>query len=280
MSDRKTLTAIMAAGLVGAYLVVPAVAEDSLSVSLFTEGMTVAEKGYAVAEAADRRDDGYGDSVAELKMILTNRSGATSERQLRIKSLEIPDPNLGDRSMVVFDRPRDIKGTALLTHAKILDPDDQWMFLPALKRVKRISSVNKSGPFMGSEFAFEDMAAQELGKYTYVYNGQEACGVLTCYVIDRIPAYQYSGYTKSVVWIDDQEFRSQKVDFYDRKGSLLKTLTFSDYRLYLGKFWRAHDLFMVNHLTGKTSRLLWSDFEFQTGQDEGDFTKASLRRAD
>lgn len=276
MKDGKILRAVLVAGLVAASLIAPALAEDSL----FTDGMTAAEKGYAVAAVADRRDDGYGDSVAELKMILTNRSGATSTRELKIKSLEIPDPTLGDRSMVVFDRPRDIKGTALLTHAKILDPDDQWMFLPALKRVKRISSVNKSGPFMGSEFAFEDMAAQELGKYTYVYVRQEACGALNCYVIDRIPAYKYSGYTKSVVWIDDQEFRSQKVDFYDRKGSLLKTLTFSDYRQYLGKFWRAHDLFMVNHLTGKTSRLLWSDFAFQTGLDEGDFTKASLRRAD
>lgn len=276
MSVRKILPAILATGLAAVFLAAPAAAEGSL----FTDGMTDAEKGYAVAQAADRRDDGYGDSVAELEMILTNRSGATSTRELKIKSLEVPDPAVGDRSMVVFDRPRDVKGTALLTHAKILEPDDQWMFLPALKRVKRISSVNKSGPFMGSEFAFEDMAAQELGKYTYNYIGQEACGDLTCYVIDRIPAYEYSGYTKSVAWIDTDELRSQKVDFYDRKGSLLKTLTFSDYRLYLGKFWRAHDLFMVNHLTGKTSRLLWGDFEFQTGQNESDFTKGSLRRAD
>ena len=123
------------------------------------------------------------------------------------------------------------------------------------------------------------MAPQDLGKYAYTYLVEEPCGELTCHVIERIPAYEYSGYTKSIVWIDDQEFRAQKLDFYDRKGSLLKTLTFSDYRLYLDKFWRAHDMFMVNHLTGKTSRLLWDNFEFQTGQDESDFTQASLRRA-
>lgn len=276
MNDNKITPAILAAFLVVASLITPAKAQDSL----FTESMTAAEKGYAIAEAADRRDDGFESSVAELEMILTNRSGATSRRELRIKTLEVPARDLGDKSMVVFDRPRDVKGTALLTYAKILEPDDQWMFLPALKRVKRISSVNKSGPFMGSEFAFEDMATQELGKFTYSYIGEEACGALTCYVIERIPAYEYSGYTKTVAWIDMEELRSQKVDFYDRKGALLKTLTFSDHRLYLDKFWRAHDLFMINHLTGKTSRLLWGEFEFQTGLDEGDFTQASLRRAD
>lgn len=276
MSDRKIIFAILAVGLAAAGLSLPAAAQDSL----FTEGMTAAEKGLAVAEAADRRDDGFESSVAELEMILTNRSGATSRRELRIKTLEVPARDLGDKSMVVFDRPRDVKGTALLTFSRILEPDDQWMFLPALKRVKRISSVNKSGPFMGSEFAFEDMAAQELGKFTYSYIGEEACGELACHVIERIPAYEHSGYTKTVAWIDVQELRSQKVDFYDRKGALLKTLTFGDYRQYLDKFWRAHNLFMINHLTGKTSRLLWGEFEFQTGLNEGDFTQASLRRAD
>lgn len=276
MTDRRSRPAILVAGIAAAFAVSPAAAEQSL----FTEGMTVAEKGLAVAEAADRTDDGYGDSVAELRMILTNRSGATSERELKIKALEVPDRELGDKSMVVFDRPRDVKGTALLTFSKILEPDDQWMFLPALKRVKRISSVNKSGPFMGSEFAFEDMSPQELGKYTYSYIGEEACGDLTCYVIARFPAYEHSGYTKNVAWIDVQEFRTHKVDFYDRKDALLKTLTFSDHRQYLDKFWRAHDMYMVNHLTGKTTRLLWSGIEFQTGQDEDDFTQTSLRRAD
>ena len=77
---------------------------------------------------------------------------------------------------MVFDEPRDVKGTAMLTYSHILEPDEQWMFLPALKRVKRISSVNKSGPFMGSEFAFEDFSGQEVGKYSYLWLRDEACG--------------------------------------------------------------------------------------------------------
>ncbi len=265
---------IAAALLMGSQAAPQAVAQD-----LSTEGMSDQEKGRAIAVAADQRDDGYGDSAAELRMILTNRSGATSERQLAIRALEMPAPDVGDKSLVIFDRPRDVKGTAMLTFSKILEPDDQWMYLPALKRVKRISSVNKSGPFMGSEFAFEDMSPQEVDKYTYLYLREEACGELTCHVIERIPAYRHSGYTRQVVWFDTEHLRSMQVEFYDRRTALLKTLTFQDYRLYLDKFWRAHDLYMINHQTGKTSRLLWQDYRFQTGQDEKDFTETSLRRA-
>ena len=124
-------------------------------------------KGEAVARESDRRDLGFGDTKVELRMILENRRGQTSERRLRIHTLEVPDEKDGDKSLVIFDVPRDIRGTALLSYSHILDPDDQWLYLPALKRVKRISSSNKSGPFVGSEFAYEDITAQELKKYSF-----------------------------------------------------------------------------------------------------------------
>ena len=244
-----------------------------------TDGMTAEEKGLAIAIEADRRDHGFQDSAADLTMILKNRNGDESIRNLRIETLEVPAEDQGDKSMVVFDRPRDVKGTALLTFSNILEPDEQWMFLPALKRVKRISSVNKSGPFMGSEFAYEDMASQEVGKYRHVYRSEEACGDFTCYKVERIPLYEHSGYTKQIAWIDTVEFRTQKVEFYDRRETLLKTLIAGDHRQYLGQFWRAHDLFMENHQTGKTTRLLWDAFRFQAGLNERDFSRASLQRA-
>ena len=102
------------------------------------------DRGFDIAARSDRTDLGFGDSEVELQMVLRNAAGQESTRALRIATLEKPDESVGDKSLVVFDTPRDIKGTALLSHAKILDPDDQWLYLPALKRVKRISSSNKS----------------------------------------------------------------------------------------------------------------------------------------
>jgi outer membrane lipoprotein-sorting protein len=239
---------------------------------------TPEEKGRAIAEEVDRRDLGFGDSAAELKMLLANRQGETSTRELRIQTLEVPERELGDKSLIIFDHPRDIEGTAFLSFTKILEPDDQWLYLPALKRVKRISSANKSGPFVGSEFAYEDMLSQEVDKYDYRWLRDEPCGELVCFVVERYPLYENSGYTRQVTWIDQQEYRVQKVDFYDRKDALLKTLTFSGYRQYLGQYWRADDWYMENHQTGKTTRLTFENWEFRAGLDDNDFDPNRLER--
>ena len=107
-------------------------------------------------------------------MVLRNKQGQESRRQLRVKIFEVAGD--GDKSMFVFDEPRDVKGTALLIHAHRESTDGQWLYLPALKRVKRISSSNRSGSFMGSEFAYEDMSAQEVERFTYRYLRDEPCG--------------------------------------------------------------------------------------------------------
>ncbi|WP_343565278.1 outer membrane lipoprotein-sorting protein [Kiloniella sp. b19] len=235
-------------------------------------------RGLAVATEWDKRDQGFGDTQSVMKMVLENRNGEQSVRSMIQKIFEIPDPDTGDKSLTVFQKPRDVKGTAFLSFAKILDPDDQWLYLPALKRVKRISSKNKSGPFVGSEFAYEDLSAQELKKYTYKWLREEPCGDLQCAVIEQIPTYENSGYTRQIVWYDLSEYRQQKIDYFDRKGELLKTLTFSDFRQYLDQYWRAHDMYVENHQTGKKTRLVFEEIKFRTGLKESDLTKNSLKR--
>lgn len=235
------------------------------------------DQGFDIAARSDRTDLGFGDSEVELQMVLRNAAGQESTRKLRIATLEKPDESVGDKSLVVFDTPRDIEGTALLSHAKILDPDDQWLYLPALKRVKRISSSNKSGPFVGSEFAFEDFTAIELNKFDYTWVGEVPCGDLTCDVLERTPRYENSGYTKQVSWVDQTDFQIRKVEFYDRRGDLLKVLELGDYRQYEG-IWRAHKLSMSNVQTNKQTDLLYGNYEFGTGLAENDFVKGRLSR--
>ena len=238
---------------------------------------TPEEKGFEIAARSDRTDLGFGDSEVELKMILRNAAGQESTRSLKITTLEKPDESVGDKSLVLFDTPRDIEGTALLSHAKILDPDDQWLYLPALKRVKRISSSNKSGPFVGSEFAFEDFTAIELNKFDYRYAGEVACGDMTCDVLERTPRYENSGYTKQVAWVDQADYQIRKVEFYDRRGDLLKVLELLDYRNYEG-IWRAHLLSMTNVQTNKQTDLVYGDYSFGVGLSENDFVKGRLSR--
>ncbi len=244
--------------------------------ALQLDGLTPEEAGLKIAAESDRRDTGFGNSTANMTMVLRNRKGEESVRQIRNKTLEVPGD--GDKSMSIFDEPADVKGTVSLTYSHGLKPDDQWLYLPALKRVKRINSKNKSGPFMGSEFAFEDIGSQEIGKYAYKYISDEVYNGLDCYIVERYPQYKFSGYTRQVTWIDKAEFRAQKIDFYDRKNALLKTLKFNNYKKYLDQYWRAHTMNMVNHQTGKSTTLRWDNFQFRTDLTERDFDQSALKR--
>jgi len=132
---------------------------------------------------------------------------------------------------------------------------------------------------MGSEFAFEDMASQEVDKYTYKYLKDETINNIDCYVIERIPAYKNSGYKRLISWVNKKDLRPEKIVFYDRKDSKLKTLIFSDYKQYLKQYWRADKMFMENHQTGKSTTLSWKTYQFKTGLKSKDFTRNSLKRA-
>lgn len=242
------------------------------------ESMPDQVKGFDIAARSDRSDRGFGDSEAEMTMVLRNAAGEEASRSMRFTTLEIPDESVGDKSLVLFSTPRDIEGTALLSHAKMLDPDDQWLYLPALKRVKRISSRNKSGPFVGSEFAFEDFTASELNKFSYTYLQQEACGELLCDVVERIPRYENSGYTKQLAWVDTTDYQIRKIEFYDRRGSLLKELKFEDYRKYGDSYWRSHRLIMRNLQTNKSTDLVYGEYTFGVGLTDNDFVKGRLAR--
>ena len=237
---------------------------------------TPEERGLAIAVEADKRDIGYVDSTANMKMTLRNRAGKESIRNVRIKNLEVAGD--GDKSLSIFDEPADVKGTTSLTWSHSAKPDDQWLYLPALKRVKRISSKNKSGPFMGSEFAFEDIGSQEVDKYTYKYLRDENIGSTPTFVTERYPTDKNSGYTKQIAWIEKERYLALKVEYYDRKGALLKTLTSSDYQQYLGKYWRPARLEMINSQSGKSTTLEFSNYQFQTGLKSRDFSKNALKK--
>ncbi|MEN8721104.1 MAG: outer membrane lipoprotein-sorting protein [Oceanococcaceae bacterium] len=237
---------------------------------------TPEERGLEIATEADARDAGWGDSASTMTMTLRNKQGQESVREMRSRSLEVADD--GDKSMIIFDEPKDVRGTALLTFSKKTGDDDQWLYLPALKRTKRIASSNKSGPFMGSEFAYEDLSSQEVEKYTYKYLRDEELNGINCFVSERFPVDTNSGYTRQVVWIDQERYIPLKVEFYDRKESLLKTLTMHDYQQYKDKHWRPDRLEMVNHQTGKSTTLAFSDYNFDQGFAERDFDSAALAR--
>ncbi len=236
------------------------------------------QQGFALFREKDRRESGYGDLQVELEMVLRDRRGSESRRLLSISQLEMEDE--GDRLLVVFDTPKPIRGTALLSYSHVQGPDDQWLYLPAQRRVKKIASRNKSGPFLSSEFAYEDLALQEVEKFDYRLLGQEPCGDRQCYRVERTPLDEYSGYSRQEVLLDQETLRVERIDYFDRHGRPLKVLVSDAYRLYDGRYWKPGRMFMENLQTGKTTELRWKEYRFGNGfLAERDFSTNALSRA-
>ncbi len=238
------------------------------------QSQTAEERGLQIVKAAEKADVGFGSSSVELKMTLKNKNGQTSERFLKTNTLELTED--GDKSLIVFNSPKDVKGTATLTFTHKVGSDDQWLYLPSIARVKRISSNNKSGPFVGSEFAYEDLSSQEVEKYTYTFIKEEDSNL----IVEQDPVDPKSGYTRRLVTYNkDKGYRIEKIEFYDRKNALLKTLVYSGYRLYKDKFWRADTFNMVNHQSNKETILEFSNYNFDVELSDDDFSQVALKRA-
>jgi len=168
------------------------------------------------------------DQQAILKMSLVNRQGKKRVRKIKQTSKKFGDV---EKSIMFFMAPSDIKNTSFMnwSYTKPNKDDDQWIYLPAIKRVKRISSDSKSDYFMGSDFTYDDLGdrhpSKDIHKLLRVekYKGEE------CYVIESKPKNKDYFYSKTITWVVKGKWIGLKRDFYDEDGEMLKTLTVEKY---------------------------------------------------
>lgn len=233
------------------------------------------DRGQEIAMAADNRLHGYTDMQVRLEMVLVSPKGETASRILRVQSRE--SANGGEKTLMAFETPRDLAGTALLTWTQPQGNDEQWLYLPSIKRVKQIGARNKSGPFMGSEFAFEDIVTPYWQKFSYRFLREDVLDGMACLVVERTPKDTWSGYTRQIMWVSQQDSLIRRIDYFDRKNAPLKTYTATKFRQY-GTNWRPSEMLMVNQQTGKQTRLLWSDYRFGTGLKDEQFSQNALQR--
>ena len=239
-----------------------------VSVGLYAQSsVEIAKKSYEIMS-------GYKSSVSQTTMILKNSDGEENIRKLEIKKLENID---GDKSLIKFLYPADIKDTKLLSYEIIGGDDRQWLYLPALKRIKRISSRNKSGSFMASEFSYEDIASQNYKNYTYDEKVENTTKDGKKYFkITRIPKDENSGYSKQFIWINSTTYLATFGEYYDKQNRLLKEISFLEYQK-IQNIYRIKKINMFNVQNGKSSILSWDEDKIKLSLDVNDFTQRVLQ---
>lgn len=234
-------------------------------------------KGQELATQMDQHSSGYQDLTASLTMTIIDRQQRQRLRQLSLQILE--DTNKGDKTLATFVSPADQRGVALLTHSHKTKANDQWLYLPSIKRIKKIASSNQSGSFMGSDFTYEDLAPVVIEKYNYQFLREEPCAEDTCSVIVQTPKSpdSDSGYSQQIIWLDSH-YRIQKIELYDLVDRHYKTLLISGYKLINNRFWQAGRMHMKNHSTGQETVLDWQNYRLSTGLKNAHFTTRALKK--
>jgi Outer membrane lipoprotein-sorting protein len=228
------------------------------------------KQGLRIYETQYLMDKGWGSLEVGLDMRLIDAAGRESRRQvIERKTEETEQPN---KTIGIFLQPADVRGTIMLTFERSYDSDEQWLFLPAYKRTKKINAANKSGSFLGTEFSWEDISTSELTKYHYRYLRDEG----NTWVVERVPVYEFSGYSRELTWVNKDNYQTIKVEYYDRKDTLLKTLTLDHWQKYLDRYWRPLRMEMTNHVNGKKTIMVLSDYRMNMGLDKKMFSSLVL----
>ncbi len=234
-----------------------------------------ADEAYDIAARAEKTQRNFGDETVESTMQLIAANGSVVTRKTKNFTLE----RAGSRDYQLFQflEPADVRGTSLLTHQDPKGDDSQWLYLPELRRVKRISSTGKTGSFMGSEFTYEDIGGNTLEKFTYKKLPDESYRGKDCHVLEKAPNYSNSGYTRIKMWVSKDNNLVLRQDFFDRKNSLLKIMIFEGHQKY-GNTWRSAKISVENLQTKKKSVLDFTSRKMKAGLSADLFTERNLQR--
>lgn len=246
----------------------------SISAVLFFISLnSFAITGLEVMQKVENHNSGFIGSTSEMTMVLIDAHGNKVERIMEATLKE--DKKDGDKSITSFEKPLDIKGTKLLTWTEKNGPNKQWIFLPKFKRVKKINAKNQAGSFMGSEFSYEDIGGQEISKYNFKLLSEDDKN----WIVESI-SKEASGYSKMVSTISKSLFNPIKVEYFDRRGELLKVSTLDEYKEYKVKNKKinmSNKITMVNKQTKKQSIITWNKRKLGVKLKDSDFKSSKLK---
>ncbi len=230
-------------------------------------GREIIEKVYNRAEGDDR--------TSNLTMTLINKSG--KERIRNIKQFT-KDMGEMEKSIMFFQSPADVKNTSFMSWTYDSDKsDDQWIYLPTLKKTKRISSDSKSDYFMGSDFTYDDLGDRKIDDDTHQLLREEAIDGVDYYVVESISKDEDYMYSRTITWIRKDNFIGLKKEFYDEDEDLLKTLKIKKFEEISG-FLVITSSEMENVQKNHRTTMILDNVEINTGISDSKFTERMMMR--
>ena len=232
-------------------------------------------RGEQIATEMEKRTTGFKPFSVSATLLSVGKDGTeTFPRALHIRVMDSTEKDAGYLTFIEVTAPARIRGMAYLTLSQMKGSNIQWRYDTA--RVRKIAIVDPKGSFLESEFSYEDLADQEVHKFSYAYLRDEPCGALTCFVLERMPRKE-SAYEKQVVWVDGAEYRVQKAELYGKAGIVVKTITVSGYQKVQDRFWWPDVVELKNAASGRVSRIRYAGYKVDTDVTQDVFNPSRMR---
>ncbi|MCR5288806.1 MAG: outer membrane lipoprotein-sorting protein [Treponema sp.] len=242
---------------------------------LFSEELT----GYDIAKRADSVDEGKTSSYTAT-MTLTNKKGATRIREISMRSKDYGDVK---KSVIIFTMPKDVSGVSYLSfdypdNSDGSKPDaDSWLYMPAMKKVRRISGSSKDDDFMGTDFTYADMGDRGLTKDTFTLVGEELIDGFDCWIVEAKAKDTSEKTQRRVLWYRKDNYKALKGEYYDKQNTLTREMRCTDITQIDG-IWTTGKMFMKNVKTGHSTLLEMKDVMYNRAFDDNMFTVSSIER--
>ncbi|MDR0585516.1 MAG: outer membrane lipoprotein-sorting protein [Treponema sp.] len=233
------------------------------------------QSGYEIMKQADDRYTGH---TAQYSLSMTINSGRGAPR-IRELSYYFKDFGDNEKILMLFKNPRDVTGTSYLSFSYDNESrdDDIWLYLPALKRVRRITGSGKNDDFMGTDFTYEDMGSRSLGKDTFTLQGEALIDGAPCWAVEARAKDSKDPYGRRLIHVRKDSYVISAVDYYDRQNRLLKELRVRDIRQIDG-IWTAGKMEMTNVQNKHSTLIEMSNIRYNLPLDDSLFAVTNLER--
>ena len=241
--------------------------------------MPAAAAAQSAAEIVARSQEAFlsaGDDMrARVQMRLINESGRERVREMTLLRTDLEG---GDQKyFVYFHAPGDVRDMAFMVWKYRGRADDRWLFVPAVRMVRRLAADDSRSSFVGSDFTYEDVSGRDVEADTHTVQPDAPCGAGTCHVVESVPLDDATEYARKVSWIDSVTWLPMKEEYYDQRGTLARVYETAEVQEFNG-YPTAVRRTMTDVVSGHRTEVLFEDVAYDLGLEDADFSERSLRR--